>query len=431
MLSLSTLATTDTVARVAVVEGYNSNTYQAQDDPNVPVIVRHPSPFTGVDANLELRFLGRDADRVTLIAGGRANHYEPLQPESQSDDGAVNLAFGAHLALAPRATLVLSESGSVTSFNASHVTDGTIFAFDPTRLRSTYYINDVGAAVAFQLSPNWRYTQSFSTIVSGTIASSPTQTETGQIVEHRGLDYVTPSLEGDLERDFSARNSGDLMALYQYAYNLYVLDFTQRIPRNIGPDKQAYLTLLAGWTRHETPELSTVLRAGAVVGSAPPRDIDQRPILAPAAMGEIYYSRPFFDLVGSAGYSWGTVNPRLGSGPTASGGVLAVGIPRHVGAWKNLAFIGRAQGSFSSLITGVDQSTSLGLFAAGFEARYGLNNWLGILAGYSLRYAWFNTPDFSPPFAQQIFFVGASGYWSTDPTQLPLTTFGAPIEPPS
>jgi hypothetical protein len=430
MLSLA-LVTTDIVARAALVEGYNTNTYQAQDNPNVPVIVRHPSPFTGAEADLELHFLGRDADRVTLNVDGRVNHYEPLQPESQSDDGAVNLAFGAHLALAPKATLVITESGSVTSFNASHVTDGTIFAFDPTQLRSTYYINDVSAGIALQLSPNWRLSQSFGALVSGTIASSPTQTAAGITIEHRGLDYVTPTLEADLNRDFTARTSGDLMALYQYSYNLYVLDFTQNPPRNIGPDKQAFLTLLAGWTRHETPELSTVLRAGGVVGSAPPRDIDQRPILAPTAMGEIYYSRPFFDLVGSAGYSWGTVNPRLGSGPTASGGVLAVGIPRHIGAWKNLAFIGRSQASYSSLITGVGQSTSLGLFAAGFEARYGLNNWLGILAGYSIRYAWFNTPDFSPPFSQQIFFVGASGYWSTDRVVLPLTTFGAPIEPPS
>src|SRR5579884_1045414 len=147
MLSLPVAPTTDIVTRAAVVEGYNTNTYQAQDDPNVPVIRRHPSPFTGVDADVELRFLGRDADRTTLNLDVRANHYEPLQHEDQSDDGAFNGAFASRLTLGPRTALTLTMSGSVTSFNSAHVTDGTIFAFDPTQIRSTYWIDDVGVGI--------------------------------------------------------------------------------------------------------------------------------------------------------------------------------------------------------------------------------------------------------------------------------------------
>jgi hypothetical protein len=423
---------TDVVGRVAVVEGYNTNSYQAQDNPAVPVISRHPSPFTGADANVEIRVLGRDTDLTTFNVDARANHYEPLQPESQSDDGAVNGSFSLRRAVGPSTTLSIHEGGAVTSFNAAHVTDGTIFAFDPTQFRSTYWLNDLSLSLAHQLSPNWRLTQSIGATASGTLHAAPTQLASGQLVEHRGLDYVMPYLETDLNRDLSPRSSADLMLLYQYSLNLYVLDFTQNPPRNIGPDKQAFLTGLAGWTFHESQEVSTVLRGGGVLASAPPRDPDQRPLLSPAGMGEIYYTRPFFDLVATGGYTWGTVNPRLGSGPTGSGGLLAIGIPRPVGDWRNLALVARGQLSFSSLITGVGQSTELALYAAGGEVRYAVSRWLGLLAGYDVRYATFNTPGlYSPPFLQQVFFVGLSGYFTNDRSVLPLTTFSAPVQPPS
>jgi hypothetical protein len=425
------LPTTDVVSRAAVIQGYNTNTYQSQDDPSVPVIRRHPSPFTGVDADVELRWLGRDADRTSLNMDVRVNHYEPLQHQYQSDDGAFNAALASRVTLAPRSVLTLTESASVTSFNAAHVTDGTIFAFDPTQIRSTYWIDDLGAAITHQLSERWRLTQSIGATISGTLSSAPTQLPSGALIQHRGIDYVMPYVETDLSHDFTPRSGGDLMVLYQYAYQLVVLDFTQSPPRNIGPDKQAFLTGLAGWTYHVTQEVSTVLRAGAVLGSAPPRDVDQRPILSPSVMGELYFTRPFFDMVAAGGYTYGTVNPRLGSGPTATGSLLVTGVPHHVGSWRNFAMIGRAQVAYSSLLTGRAQSTSLGLYAAGIEARYGVNRWLGVLAGYDVRYATFSTPVFTPPFLQHVFFLGLSGYWSTDRDQLPLTTFTAPVQPPA
>lgn len=423
---------TDAVARVALVEGYNTNTYQAQDNPNLPLIERHPSPFTGVDANLELRLLGRDTDRTTFNFGARVNHYEPLTAQYQSDDGAINASLSSRVTLGPRTTLALTDGAAVTSFNAAHVTDGTIFAFDPTQVRSTYWLNDFGAAITHQLSPNWRLTQSVGMTISGTLQSAATEDASGQLIEHRGLDYVMPYVETDVNRDITPRTAVDLMVLYQYAWELYVVDYTQSPPQNIGPDKQAFLTALAGWTYHESSELSTVLRAGGVLASAPPRDIDQRAILSPAGMAELYYVRPFFDLVAAAGYTWGTINPRLGSGPTANASLLAIGIPRHIGNWANFALVGRAQASYSSLITGVGQSTGLGLCAVGAEARYGLNRWLGALAGFDFRYATFDTPGvFNPPFVQYVFFLGFSGYFASDRAALPLTTFTAPVQPPA
>jgi hypothetical protein len=423
---------TEVVGRVAVVEGYNTNTYQSQDDPNLPIIRRHPSPFTGADANLELRFLGRDGDRTTLNIDARANHYEPLQPEFQSDDGALNATFASHATLAPRTTLSVNDGASVTSFNAAHVTDGTIFAFDPTQVKSTYWLNDGSMSLAHQISPNWRIAQSLGATMSGTIHSAPTLLPDGHLAEHRGVDYVMPYLVTDLNHTITPRSSGDLMLLYQYSLQFFVLDFTQNPPRNIGPDKQAFLTGLAGWTYHVTQEVSTVIRGGGVLASPPPRDPDQRPILAPAAAGELYYTRPFFDLIATGGYTWGTVNPRLGSGPTGNASLLAIGIPHPVGGWRELALVARGQVSYSRLITGVQQSAGMGLFAVGGEVRYGVSRWLGLLAGYDLRYATFDTPGlFSPPFVQQVFFLGLSGYFTNDRTVLPLTTFSAPVQPPS
>lgn len=431
MLSPALLAP-DVITRAAVVEGFNTNTYQAQDNPAVPIIERHPSPFTGLDCSVELRFLGRDIDRTTFIAGGRLNHYEPLQPENQSDDGSFNASLATVVTLGPRTTLSLNDSGAVTSFNAAHVTDGTMFAFDPTQLRSTYWIDDGNVTITHLLSPNWRVSQSLGVGVSGTLHSAATQLAGGPLVEHRGLDYVTPYAETDVTHDFTARTSGDLMLLYQYSYNLYVYDFTQNPPKNIGPDKQAAITLLAGTTYRFSDDFAAVVRGGLVLASAPPRDIDQRPELSPAAMGEAYYTRPSFELVAAGGYSWGTVNPRLGSGPTASASALAIGTPSRVGPWKNFAIVGNAQISYSTLLTGVGQSTKLGLYAGGIDARYALNRWLGVVVGYNVRQATFDAgSSYQPPFLQQIFFMGLSGYWATDRDTLPLTTFVPPVQPPS
>ncbi len=431
MLALPALPDTDVIARAAVVEGYNSNTYQAQDDPNVPLIERHPSPFTGVDGSVELRFLGRDADRTTVLLGARANHYEPLQRENQSDDGAFNGLFTSRLTLAPRTVLTINDAVSVTSFNAAHTTDGTLFAFDPTQVRSTYWLEDFNASLTYQISPNWRLTQSLGATVSGTISSAPVLAASGELVEHRGLDYVMPYVETDLNHALTARSEGDVVVLYQYAYQLFVLDLTQNPPRNIGPDKTAFLTTLAGYTYNFSPELSTVVRGGAVLASAPPRDIDQRAVLAPSGAAELYYTRDFFNVVAAGSYTWGTVNPRLGSGPTGNASVFAVGVPYHVGKWQNLALIGTVQLSLSSLQTGVGESTKLGLYAGGIEVRYGLSDWLGLVGGYNVRYATFDTPAYEPPFFQHIVFFGLGGYWSTDRVQLPLVNFAAPVQPPA
>jgi hypothetical protein len=431
ILAGALLMTNDVVTRAAIVEGYNTNTYQAQDDPNVPIIRRHPSPFTGVDLDVELRHTSGRTDLTTLRLEGRANHYEPLNGSYQSDDGTINGAVSSRYTLAPRTFFNFVGAATLTTLNGSHLTDGTIFQFDPTQVRRTYWLTNVDASITHELSHTWRIRQSIAAIVSGTVYQPARPLPNGELEQHRGLDFVMPSLETDVFKDFSERATGDLELWYQYSYNLYVLDLTQSPPRNIGPDKIAFLTGLAGYTYRFSPELVTVTKAGGVIASAPPRDVDQRPILSPAVLQEVYYTRELWAFIGNAGYTWGTVNPRLGSGPTANVGALVVGTPYRVGKWRDFDVILSAQASYSQLVTGVGTATKLGLYAGAAEFRYGISPWLGILGGYDVRYATFDTPQYAPPFLQHIVFFGFSGYWSTDRAIPALTTFTAPVTPPA
>ena len=424
-------ATTDYVARISIVEGYNTNTYQAQDDPNIPVLKRHPSPFTGIDGDVEMRVQTSQKDLHIFRLGGRLEHYEPLTPQYQSDDGAMNAAYSSRYVLTPRTFVSFAADAAVATLNGSHIADTTLFAFDPTLVRRTYWLSSLEGAVTHELAPTWRIRQSLGLVFAGTISQPPSLLPNGQNVAHRGVDYLLPYVETDVFKDFTERTTGDLLLLYQYSYDLYVLDLTQNPPRNIGPDKMAFATVLAGHTYRWSPELVTSLHLGAVLGSAPPRDIDQRPVISPAGLAELSYTREFWSFLAVAGYTYGTVNPRLGAGASASASAALVGTPYRIGNWKNFSLLVNAQGSYSTLATAAAQSTKLGLYAADGQFRYAINTWLGLLGGYQVRYATYDTQQFIPPFLQHIGFFGVSGYWSTDRSIPVLTQFSAPIAPPT
>lgn len=442
MLALAALFDTDVVARAAVVQGYDSNTDQTQESPGAALVTRHPAPFTGVDASAELRFPGRDLDLTTLRVGGRADHYEPIggdaaPGDAPSGDGAVQGLLTSRLTLDARTALTLREAASLTSFNAARATDGTVFVFDPTLLQSTYWIEDFDAAIVHELAPTWRLTTALGAVASGTVASQTAASQTaagltGPVVDHHGFDYVLPYAQADLTHDLTPRSRGDLSVLYQYAYQAFVLDLTRDPATNIGPDKTSFATALAGYAYDVGPGLTTALHAGVVVASAPPRTVDQHVVVSPSGAGGIAYHDDAFDLVGAASFTWGTVTPRLGSGPTANASVVAVGVPSQVGAWQNLALVGTAQLSYSLLSTGADASSKLGIYAGGLEVRYALDRWLGVTAGYDVRYATFDVPPpvDTTPFFQQVVYVGLSGYLSTDPTQLPLVRYAPALQPP-
>jgi hypothetical protein len=431
LLAHALLATTDWIARPAIVQGYNSNTYQAQDDPNLPIIRRHPSLFTGVDLQLEMRSTSPRGDLTVLRVDGRGNHYEPLNNAYQSDDGAVSGELVTRHTLDRRTFVSASLTGSITTLNGSHLTDGTIFSFDPTQVRRTYWLSDDSVALSYELSKRWRISQSLGIILGGTVSQPATLTASGQPMLHRGLDYATPYVQTDLSHDFNERTNGDAFLLAQLADQVYVLDLTQNPPRNAGPTHTESLTAMAGASRQLSLEWSASAHAGGVLATPDPADIDQRPILAPAMRAQIDWTKPMWSMVASTGYTYGTVNPRLGSGPSADASVLVVGVPYPVGKWKELTILMRGQVSWSTIVTGPDRNLQLGFYGTGAEARYGINGWLGLLGGFEVRYATYGGSGAQPPFLQTITFVGLAGFFSTDRGALPLSTVVAPVSPPS
>src|SRR5512140_139041 len=68
---------TDYGAQVALVEGYNDNVVQTQNVIDGPV-VRHPSPFTGVDVELSMRAWTSPFDPHEFRLQLRGQHYTPL-----------------------------------------------------------------------------------------------------------------------------------------------------------------------------------------------------------------------------------------------------------------------------------------------------------------------------------------------------------------
>jgi hypothetical protein len=241
---------------------------------------------------------------------------------------------------------------------------------------------------------------------------------------------VQPYLESDLFHDFSERATGDIQVLYQYAYNYFVLDLTQNPPRDIGPDKLAFLTSTVGYTYRFTQEAVNTIRVGGTIASAPPRDPDQRPVLAPAVLEQFGYTKPTWGLIATGGYTYGSVNPRLGAGPSINGGVTIVGTPVPRGSLRDFAVLVSGTAGHSSLVTGVGTATQLNLYVADAEFRYAINTWLGLLGGYSMRYATFvDAVQVFPPFLQNVVFIGVSGYFTTDKTLPVLTTFAAPVIP--
>jgi hypothetical protein len=419
---------TDYAARVSIVEGYNTNTYQTLDasaDGKYLTAHRNPSPLTEVDGQLEARVHTSPDDLHIFRLGGRVVHYEPLQSEYQTDDASAVATYAGRYTLTPRTIVAVLADGAILTQNAAHLSDTTFFEFDPTTVRRTFWVSAADVTVTQELSHTWRLRQGVGVIVSGTVSQPPELVAaTGLLVEHRGLDFVQPLVSTDFIHDVSERTMIDLSLLLTYAYNVYVLDLTQNPPRNIGPDTFASARLMFGHTYRFSAEVSNYLAAGGVLAQAPPRDPDQRPILTPTVLDIFSITKEFWGFLATGGVTYGSVNPRLGAGPTANAALILTGTPYRRGKWRNFSIMSNAQASYSSLATGVTETTKLSLVAADLEARYALNPWLGLHGGYRVRYATIDTPvQPSPPFLQQIVFFGLSAYWSTDKSQPPLMQF--------
>jgi hypothetical protein len=423
--------TTDYTARAAIVQGYNTNVYQAQDDPNVPIISRHPSMYTGADGMVQMRLTGRPGDIHDFRLGGRAQHYEPLDGSYQSDDGSAYAAWVSRFATSPRTQFALGAGGTVTSVNSTHISDGTFFQIDPTVIRRTYFLTTTDGTVTYQISPVWRISQRFGLMTSGTIDAAGVQTPTGTVIVHRGLDYATPESETTLYRDFSERTTGDIRFLLRDTYTLYVLDLTQTPPANVGPQTFQIGTLQVSHTYRFSQELVNRLSVGGTIASPPQADPNQSLVLSPSFLEQMYYTRTLWYLNFRASYDYGAVSPRLGTGPGYGATVTFVGIPYGHGHWRNLSLLASASATHADIVRGVGPNSKLDLAGASAQIRYATSTWLGVTAGYDFHYARLATGDaFAPSLIRNIFYVGLSGYWSTDPAAPPLTVFQVPTAPP-
>jgi hypothetical protein len=267
-------------------------------------------------------------------------------------------------------------------------------------------------------------------IISGTVDEPPVALPGTRFrLQHKGLDFVQPYSESTVFKDFSERATGDLTLRYQLGYNHFILDLGQQPPRRGNPETYHFGTLTAGYLYRFNPELVTGTRAGFTLATPPPRDIDQRPILSPTVLQEVYYAKPTWSLLAVAGYTYGSFNPRLGAGPVANASINVTGIPIPRRGWRDLTVMFNAAASHAALVVGRAQQTTIDTVNASAEIRYAINKTFGVLAGYDFRYATFTSTVFIPYFVRHLVFVGISAFWSTERGAATLQTFAAPALP--
>lgn len=378
----------------------------------------------------EVRITDSKGDITDIRLEARGQHYEPVPADpNQSDDGSLNALFTSKMTLNRRTTLNVSASASMSTINGSHLSDGTVFQFNPTEARLTYWLAQPQISLTYELSSTWRYRQAVGAFLTGTVDQPATQLPNGTLTKHRGLDTAQPFVESDVYKDFSDRATGDIDVLFIYSDEVYLLNLSQNPPRNVGPQQQLFLTPTAGLTYRWKPDFLTTTRLGGVVASAPPLDVDQRPILAPLIYQDVHYSGEFWQFFASAQYTYGPVTPRLGSGPSAGASAYLVGTPIRQGHWRDFSVMFNALASHSSLVLSTTNSLVMDIAAASGEIRYAINPTWGLLGGYDFRYATFSGQTPTPPFLRHMVFFGVSGFWTTDKTIPILTQFAAPVHP--
>jgi len=151
--------------------------------------------------------------------------------------------------------------------------------------------------------------------------------------------------------------------------------------------------------------------------------------VSPAGTLLLMYLRPYWNAVVNATYSYGSVDPQLGFGPGESASFVLQGITNPRASSGQLAILASATVDHDEYIQGVGEVAKLTYVSAGVELRYGLNDWLGLIAGYDLHYSVFDGAGAYPALFRNVAFVGLSGYFANDRSLPLLTTFASPVTP--
>jgi hypothetical protein len=122
------------------------------------------------------------------------------------------------------------------------------------------------------------------------------------------------------------------------------------------------------------------------------------------------------------------VNPRLGFGPSVGASATIQGTPFRHGKLAKLALLGAAGATRSAYAGATGDTTRFSVVTGNLDLRYPLSVWLGVMAGYQFRYSKLEGAN-SPGFLQNVFFVGLSGYWTTDKSLPVLESLTAPVNP--
>ncbi|WP_394842893.1 hypothetical protein LZC95_38205 [Pendulispora brunnea] len=421
---------TDVAATAAIVQGVNDNVIQTTD--NSGDIDRHPATFTGLDGTFTFRITEPDTDVHGLRLRVRGQYYQSLDGSRTTDpDGTFQAVYASSITLTRFTTLTLSASNTITALTSARVGDGTLFfTVDPSTTQTTFTLTQGSATLVQELGQRWRLRQSGGILVTSTVSAPPFILAGGQELDRKGIDGVQPFSTTSVLHDISPRNTGDISVTYRYTYAPYSLDFRSSPPRAAGPQRIHQVIPDVGLTHLFTPDWLSLSRVGLSVSSAPNFSDSNKPVILPVVSEEIHFTNERWAFISAASFSYGSVTPRLGSGPTFSAQASLVGTPYPHGKFRNLMMTVQAVATHASLQASGSASTSINAAGASIEGRYPLTKGLGLSAGYDIRLSTIQTTGADlVPFFRQILFIGLSGYLTTDGTIPVLQLLNSPFRP--
>ncbi|MGO8996751.1 MAG: hypothetical protein ACLQVI_25835 [Polyangiaceae bacterium] len=415
---------------VELVEGYNSNVVQTGLAPAVP----HPALFTGLDVGLELLTATSPTDMQVIRFVVRGQQYVPLDGYHELDDGTVTASFARTFTLSPRTFVTSTVFGTLTSSNSALISDGPVLVPDPSELTRVYTEDLARIGFVHELGPRWRLVGGADVTVQAPISEAPFQEPNGTLIYHSGLDDIVPGADLTLTHDLDPYNIGMLMARYEFTDVPFVANYTTDPPTAAGSSTTNSVLARAGWAHAFTDRLRTTLWAGATIADPPALDPVRSEVVSPTGDLLVTYVRSYWNVIAEAVYSYGSLDPRLGFGPGETAKLIVQGIPYPHGSWNNLAVLANGIADNAEYIQGAASNgqplyAQLTYVAASVEARYGLNNWLGLIAGYSVHESVFGGAGAYPPLLRSIAFAGVSGYFADDHSLPLLTTFTSPTTP--
>ncbi|MEO6575033.1 MAG: hypothetical protein ABIP89_14410 [Polyangiaceae bacterium] len=429
-------AVTDVSGTVALIEGLNDNVVQTQDSPTQ--VTRHAALFTGLETGVTLRLTEPNQDVHGLRLRLRTQFYEPLDNYPESPDGTMSASYASIVSLGKHTGFLISASSSLSRVTSARVSDGTLlFQIDPSSTATTFTVSQATMAITQELTKRWKFRQSVGVLLTTTVQAPPFQLADGLELDRRGIDGVQPETTSSLIHEFGPRDTGDVSLTYRYLYSPYTLDYTTNPPHAGGPQRIQQVVPDIGLTHLLSPQLSSLTRVGISIATPPVIDESKKLVILPVATEDLRYTSDRWGFNAQAGFTYGSVTPRLGAGPSLNAQGTLYGVPWTNGRLKRLMVLASVAGNHSQLQSGVAttgaqaSNTYINVVGASLEARYALSRTVGILGGYDARYSTIgSTNGPTTPFVRQIFFIGVSGYWSTDQVQLPpLEQLNAPFRP--